>query len=71
MAETSTVIFKVSVLRCRKSGRVLFLEAGKDFVDTLSLLETRCLNNATNVAEYTRFVQLSPLPNVVTTLVQT
>ena len=35
MAETSTVIFKVSVLRCRKSGRVLFLEAGKDFVDTL------------------------------------
>ena len=28
-------MFKVSVLRCRKTGRVLFLEAGKDFVDTL------------------------------------
>ncbi|KAG0556132.1 hypothetical protein KC19_11G028600 [Ceratodon purpureus] len=27
--------FKVSVLRCRKTSRVLFLEAGKDFVDTL------------------------------------
>jgi hypothetical protein len=36
-----------------------------------SLLETRCLNNTTNVAEYTRFGQLSPLPDVVTTLVQT
>ncbi|KAG0600349.1 hypothetical protein M758_11G026600 [Ceratodon purpureus] len=27
--------FKVSVLRCRKTSRVLFFEAGKDFVDTL------------------------------------
>jgi hypothetical protein len=35
MAETSTVTFKVSVLRCKKTGRVLFLEAGKDFVETL------------------------------------
>lgn len=31
----STITFKVSVLRCRKTGRVLLLEAGKDFVDTL------------------------------------
>ena len=35
MANASTATFKVSVLRCRKTGRVLFLEAGKDFVDTL------------------------------------
>ncbi|XP_024403708.1 uncharacterized protein [Physcomitrium patens] len=32
---TSTTTFEVSVLRCRKTGRVLLLEAGKDFVDTL------------------------------------
>jgi hypothetical protein len=33
--KSTTVTFKVSVLRCKKTGRVLFLEAGKDFVDTL------------------------------------
>ncbi|KAG0556129.1 hypothetical protein KC19_11G028500 [Ceratodon purpureus] len=32
---TKSSTFKVSVLRCRKTSRVLFLEAGKDFVDTL------------------------------------
>ena len=31
---TSTT-FQVSVLRCKSSGKVLFLEAGKDFVDTI------------------------------------
>ena len=32
-AETSSV--QVTLLRCKSTGRVLFLEAGKDFVDTL------------------------------------
>ena len=31
----STVTFKVLVLRCRKMRRVLFLEAGKGFINTL------------------------------------
>ena len=35
MAGGSSVTFKVSVLRSGKTGRVLFVEAGKDFVDTL------------------------------------
>ncbi|KAG0600352.1 hypothetical protein M758_11G026900 [Ceratodon purpureus] len=30
-----SITFRVSVLRCRKTSRVLILEAGKDFVDTL------------------------------------
>ena len=32
-AESSSV--QVTLLRCKSTGRVLFLEAGKDFVDTL------------------------------------
>ncbi|KAG0611736.1 hypothetical protein M758_7G161400 [Ceratodon purpureus] len=31
----TTVRFQVSVHRCRRTGRVLYLEAGKDFVDAL------------------------------------
>ncbi|KAG0611735.1 hypothetical protein M758_7G161300 [Ceratodon purpureus] len=36
-----TTTFRVSVLRCKRTGRVLFLEAEKDFVDAIfsSLLE--------------------------------
>jgi hypothetical protein len=51
---------------------ILFFEEARLVITRLwqALLETRCLNNTTNIAEYTGFGQLSLLPDVVTTLVQ-